>query len=189
MSGSCSSGIRRKIGSLEESGCTSHLPAQRRRSMTTRFVHGHGPWPCTNRGPTSNRRRTQAQQVHSSSPCSSTPAPTQRLAGECCKGVPAALQPVQHCSHSMRVTVRDGCAAGRSTVDIPSTSRPSTGVPRNVSTLVPQPLHRPTVAHSCGRKQLKHDRHRPLGRPGAAGLIVPASTNVESGRWWVLWPP
>ena len=71
-------------------------------------------------------RRTQAQQVHPSSPCSSTPAPTQRMDGECCKGVPAALQPVQCGSHSMCVTVCDGCAAGRSTVDMPSTSRPST---------------------------------------------------------------
>ena len=34
----------------------------------------------------------------------------------------AALQPVQCGSHSMCVTVCDGCAAGRSTVDMPSTS-------------------------------------------------------------------
>ena len=58
------------------------------------------------------------------SPVSNDPAPdrTPWMHGECCRGVPAALQPVLTGSHGPCVTVCVDCAAAGPAVDVSSTS-------------------------------------------------------------------
>eukprot|EP00966_Prymnesium_polylepis_P270247 6242960-Prymnesium_polylepis.1 len=43
------------------------------------------------------------------------------------------------------------------------------------------------AARSCGRKYHDIDRHRPLDRPGAAGLVGRTVRVQESGHCGVVW--
>ena len=84
----------------------------------------------------------------------------------CCRGVPAALQPVPTGSHGPRVTVCDACAAPGSTVDMSSTFRACDGVPRDVSTCA--------VCHS-------HCNDRPLLARAAGSITIPTGIDRSIG--------
>ena len=110
----------------------------------------------------------------------STSAPAPWMDGGCCRGVPAALQPVQPGSDGLYVTVRAAHTAGWSTVDMSSTLCASAGVPRLiVDTCAAAPCF-PLIARTCDRKQQDLDRHRPLDRAGAAGLLRVRVVRLQS---------
>ena len=121
------------------------------------------PLSLFNRPPPGDPQWERRSKVASQKVCLA-PAPMQRMDGECCKGVPAALQPVQCGSHSMCVTVCDGCAAGRSTVDNPFRPR---GHPQCAAQRLDACAATPAPTDCCSfvRQEAAHARSASTARP------------------------